>query len=57
MIYSPCTLNKKENEKVVNAFLNDNDNFTLVKEKTSFPCESRGDGFYFALLKKNENRY
>lgn len=57
MIYSTCTLNKKENEKVVNAFLNDNDNFTLVKEKTSFPCESGGDGFYFALLKKNENRY
>ncbi len=57
MIYSTCTLNKKENEKVVNAFLNDNDNFTLIEEKTSFPSEFGGDGFYFALIKKNENRY
>lgn len=57
MIYSTCTLNKKENEKVVNAFLNNNDNFTLVKEKTSFPSNEGGDGFYFAILEKNENGY
>lgn len=55
IVYSTCTLNKKENEKVVNAFLNNNDNFTLIKEKTSFPSEFGGDGFYFAILKKNED--
>ncbi|MCH5321046.1 MAG: 16S rRNA (cytosine(967)-C(5))-methyltransferase RsmB [Eubacterium sp.] len=55
IIYSTCTLNKKENEKVVNAFLDKNDNFTLTEEKTSFPSKYGGDGFYRAVLIKNEN--
>lgn len=55
MVYSTCTLNKKENEKVVSAFLDNNKNFELVSEKTTFPSKFGGDGFYFAILKKNEN--
>lgn len=55
IIYSTCTLNKKENEKVVNAFLDKNKNFTLISEKTSFPTQFGGDGFYRAIIKKNEN--
>lgn len=55
LIYSTCTLNKKENEKVVNAFLNHNSDFTLADEKTSFPTQFGGDGFYHAVLIKNEN--
>lgn len=51
MIYSTCTLNKKENENVVNAFLENNNNFKLIKETTVFPSEDGGDGFYFAVLK------
>ncbi|MCM1285579.1 MAG: 16S rRNA (cytosine(967)-C(5))-methyltransferase RsmB [Acetobacter sp.] len=53
LVYSTCALNKKENEKVVNAFLNDNENFILEKEKTCFPGEYGGDGFYMAKLIKN----
>lgn len=55
LVYSTCTLNKKENEKVVNAFLNNNCDFTLADEKTSFPTDFGGDGFYHAVLIKNEN--
>ena len=50
MIYSTCTLNKKENEKVVSAFLEKHTDFKLIQEKTSFPSESGGDGFYYAVL-------
>nr|MDE5984211.1 16S rRNA (cytosine(967)-C(5))-methyltransferase RsmB [Eubacterium sp.] len=39
LIYSTCTLNKKENEKVVNAFLNNNSDFTLAGERTKFPSK------------------
>ena len=55
MIYSTCTLNKKENEMVVQEFLNNNSDFSLINEKTTFPTQHGGDGFYWALLKKNEN--
>lgn len=55
LVYSTCTLNKKENEKVVSAFLNNNSNYSLKEEKTSFPSELGGDGFYYAVLIKNEN--
>lgn len=53
LIYSTCTLNKKENEKVVAAFLKDNLGFSLEYDKTIFPSIHGGDGFYFAVLTKN----
>lgn len=53
IIYSTCTLNKKENEKVVSAFLNENSGFSLEYDKTVFPSANGGDGFYFAVLTKN----
>lgn len=53
IIYSTCTLNKKENEKVVSAFLNENSGFSFEYDKTIFPSANGGDGFYFAVLTKN----
>ena len=50
IIYSTCTLNKKENEKVVSEFIERNSNFKLIKERTVFPCENKGDGFYYVVL-------
>lgn len=55
LVYSTCTLNKKENEKVVKAFLENNKDFKLLNEKTTFPSENGGDGFYRAVIIKNEN--
>lgn len=55
LVYSTCTLNKKENEKVVSAFLDKHNNFSLITEKTIFPSADGGDGFYYAVMVKNEN--
>lgn len=55
IVYSTCTLNKKENEKVVQAFLKNNKGYTLLNQKTTFPTEYGGDGFYRAVILKNEN--
>ncbi|MBQ9532135.1 MAG: 16S rRNA (cytosine(967)-C(5))-methyltransferase RsmB [Eubacterium sp.] len=50
MIYSTCTLNKRENENVVRAFLDNHSEFKLIEEKTCFPANNGGDGFYYAVL-------
>ena len=52
IIYSTCTLNKKENEKVVEKFLNNNINFKLIDKVTVFPSENGGDGFFYAIMEK-----
>ena len=52
LVYSTCTLNKKENEKQIEAFLARHDNFKLIDEKTIFPFEYNSDGFYMAKLEK-----
>lgn len=52
MVYSTCTLNKKENEKQIAEFLAENSEYELIKEETMFPFDDRGDGFYYAKMKK-----
>lgn len=52
LVYSTCTLNRKENDGQVRTFLAAHDDFELVEEKTVFPMEEDSDGFYMALLKK-----
>ena len=48
LIYSTCTLNKKENERQIAQFINSHLNFELLDEKTILPFEN--DGFYHAKL-------
>lgn len=55
IIYSTCTLNKRENEKVVEKFLENHSNFKLIEENTTFPSRLGGDGFYFALMEKTND--
>lgn len=52
LVYSTCTLNKKENEKQIQAFLREHEDFVLVKEQTLFPYVAHTDGFYMAKLQK-----
>ena len=54
MVYSTCTLNRKENEGQIKAFLNTHSDFELLSEKTMFPFEDDADGFYAAVLKRKE---
>ncbi len=52
LVYSTCTLLKKENREVVDAFLKANSDFFLVGEDiTLMPFEGT-DGFYFACLQR-----
>ena len=55
LIYSTCTVSKKENELNVAKFLKDNNNFKLIEEKQYFPTNIQ-DGFYIAVLKKEMTR-
>ncbi len=55
IIYSTCTLNKRENEKVVEKFLENHAGFKLIEENTTFPSRLGGDGFYYALMEKTND--
>ncbi len=52
LVYSTCTLNKKENEKQIEKFLKNNPNFELLEMKTIFPFDYQSDGFFMAKLIK-----
>lgn len=49
LVYSTCTMNKKENEKQIEKFLKTHEEFSLVDEKNIF-SDTRQDGFYMAKL-------
>ena len=50
ILYSTCTLNKKENDKQVSNFLNQHQDFKLIKEETII--NDYGDCFYYAVIEK-----
>ena len=50
LVYSTCTLNKKENHKQIENFLKDNVDFNLLEENTLL--DYSGDYFYVAKIKK-----
>ncbi len=52
MVYSTCSINKKENEDVVKEFLQQNPNFKLVHEETLLPYQEAHEGFYMAKLQR-----
>lgn len=53
IVYSTCTLNKKENEKQVERFLNEHEEFDLLEQKTIEPGH-RSNGFFAARLRKRK---
>ena len=52
LLYLVDTLSKKETINIVNEFLANNENFTLVRDKIYFPYKKYGGSYYFAALKK-----
>jgi 16S rRNA (cytosine967-C5)-methyltransferase len=50
LVYSTCTLNRKENEGQVRKFLAAEPDYELLEERTLFPFEEYSDGFYFAKI-------
>ena len=54
IVYSTCTVNKKENEEIISEFLSKNKNFEKIYEKTFYPNIDGCDGFYVCRLNKND---
>ena len=52
LVYSTCTLNKKENDGQVNRFLQAHPEYELLEMKTLFPFEDDSDGFFAAKLRR-----
>ena len=46
------TVSKKETTGVINNFLNEHKEFSLLKDKMYFPYKKYGGSYYFAILKK-----
>jgi len=55
MVYATCSILPSENENQVNDFLNreSGKDFKFVKEDKILPSETGFDGFYMALIQKN----
>lgn len=54
LVYSTCTINKKENQQQVAAFIERHPQFVLKKEQLIKPYQNNSDGFYMALLVKEK---
>ena len=52
LMYSTCSLSKKENEDVCKRFLDEHKEFKCVDMVTMFPHDNHSDGFFFAKLIK-----
>ncbi len=50
MVYSTCSINKKENEEIVYDFLSENNNYKLIAETTYLPFRDCFEGFYMAKI-------
>lgn len=48
MVYSTCTISRRENEENVQWFLEENRQFELTEKRQILPQENGGDGFFIA---------
>lgn len=54
LLYATCTLRRAENQEQVAAFLKRNKEFSLRCQRTLWPQETGSDGFYYAVLTREE---
>ena len=55
LVYATCSILPSENELQVNKFLKENPNFKLIREHNTDPITEECDGFYMALLVKEQS--
>lgn len=54
IVYSTCTVNKCENEEIIDKFLDENKGFEKIYEKTYYPHLDDCDGFFICKMVKND---
>lgn len=54
VVFSTCSLIRKEGELLVRGVLNNFKNCSLMKENRVLPDDIYGEGFYMALIKRND---
>lgn len=52
IVYSTCTINKKENGKQIETFIKNHSDMKKIEETTILPYQYHSDGFYMCLLEK-----
>ncbi len=52
LVYSTCTLNRAENEDVIERFLKEQPDFEKIQQKTYYPHLDKTDGFFICKLQK-----
>lgn len=52
MVYSTCTINKKENEVMIQKFIEKHQDIRIIEERKILPFEYQSDGFYMCKLEK-----
>lgn len=52
LLYSTCTIHKKENEENTRWFVEQFSEYTLIQEEQRLPGRDAGDGFYIAMFRK-----
>ena len=52
MVYSTCTINKKENQFQIKWLVGEYPNIKLEKEQLILPDDYESDGFYMCRMKK-----
>jgi len=57
LVYSTCTLNKKENEKQIESFLLRHPEFEVIENRTIWHTDYDSDGFYVCKLVKKVIKY
>ncbi len=55
LVYIVDTLNRKESVSIINDFITNNKDFTLVSHEQIFPHNKLDGAFYYAILEKKEN--
>lgn len=50
LIYSTCTLNKEENDEIIEHFLTEHSTYKCIAQKTIFP-DALHDGFFISILR------
>jgi 16S rRNA (cytosine967-C5)-methyltransferase len=56
LVYSTCTILKRENQKVTGEFLRNNEEFEMVDEQVFLPHLADTDGFYICKMKRIEKK-